>query len=175
MQLPELLKKNYTEFEDLKERVVTFAVKCSEKLRQQKSCCNAIMLFVNSNRHRKELPQYNRATIIKLPYATNSSIELAKFAVQALKIVYKEGIAYKKTGVVVLDLIPEDKKQIQLFENSNPKHVALMKTVDRINNTFGTHKIKLASQDLKRVWKMKQEKLSPNYTTSLVDIITINC
>jgi DNA polymerase V len=28
-------------------------------------------------------------------------------------------------------------------------------------------------QDQKRVWKMKQEKLSPRYTTSLKDVITI--
>ena len=35
-------------------------------------------------------------------------------------------------------------------------------------------KIKIASQDLKRMWKMKQEKLSPRYTTSLHDIISVN-
>jgi len=32
----------------------------------------------------------------------------------------------------------------------------------------------LGSQDLKRIWKMKQEKLSPRYTTNLNEIITIN-
>jgi DNA polymerase V len=48
-----------------------------------------------------------------------------------------------------------------------------MKAIDAINNSFGQQKIRLASQDLKRVWKMKQEKLSPCYTTRLSDIITI--
>jgi DNA polymerase V len=38
---------------------------------------------------------------------------------------------------------------------------------------FGQQKIRLASQDEKRVWKMKQEKISPNYTTKLSDVITI--
>jgi DNA polymerase V len=32
----------------------------------------------------------------------------------------------------------------------------------------------LAIQDRKRVWKMKQERLSPRYTTNLNDIITVN-
>ena len=50
-----------------------------------------------------------------------------------------------------------------------------MKAIDVINKSFGQQKIKLASQDLKRVWKMKQEKLSPRYTTRLSDIIVIKC
>jgi DNA polymerase V len=33
----------------------------------------------------------------------------------------------------------------------------------------------LASQDLKKMWKMKQEKLSPRYTTQLSDIISVKC
>ncbi|MCL4856396.1 MAG: DUF4113 domain-containing protein, partial [Flavobacteriales bacterium] len=44
----------------------------------------------------------------------------------------------------------------------------------KINVQFGQQKIRLASQDQKRVWKMKQEKLSPRYTTKLSEIITIN-
>jgi DNA polymerase V len=49
-----------------------------------------------------------------------------------------------------------------------------MNAIDKINESFGQQKIKLASQDIKRVWKMKQEKLSPRYTTKLEDIITVN-
>jgi DNA polymerase V len=48
-----------------------------------------------------------------------------------------------------------------------------MKVVDRINQSFGQQKIKLASQDQKRIWKMKQEKLSPRYTTRLEEIIEV--
>jgi DNA polymerase V len=49
-----------------------------------------------------------------------------------------------------------------------------MKAMDKLNARYGQQKIKLASQDLKKVWKMKQEKLSPRYTTNLNDIITIH-
>jgi len=38
-------EKDYTEIEQLKERIATFAASCSEKLRKQKSCCNSIMVF----------------------------------------------------------------------------------------------------------------------------------
>lgn len=165
---------NYTEFEQLKERVVTFAVSCGEKLRKQNSCCNSLMVFIHTNGHRKDLPQYNRNIVIQLPFPTNSSIELAKFATQALKQIFKPGFHYKKAGVIVQDFTPVNNLQLNLFNNSDERHIALMKAIDTINQAYGQHKIRLAAQDNKRVWKMKQEKLSPRYTTKLSDIITIH-
>ena len=48
-----------------------------------------------------------------------------------------------------------------------------MKVIDKLNNRFGQQKVRLSIQDQKRVWKMKQEKLSPLYTTRIEDVITI--
>ena len=72
-----------------------------------------------------------------------------------------------------MDFKPEEQLQLSLFENSNPKHTILMKVMDQLNAAFGRQKVKLASQDLKRVWKMKQEMLSPRYTTNINDVIKI--
>ncbi|MEY4522473.1 MAG: UmuC protein [Bacteroidota bacterium] len=166
-------EKTLTELDQLKERVATFAVTAAEKLRKQKSCCKAISVFVHTNGFRQDLPQYAQNTYAKLPYPTNSSIELAQFAQQALERIYRKGFQYKKAGVILVDILPENQVQQSLFENSNPKHISLMQTLDDLNQRFGQQKIKLAVQDQKRVWKMKQEKLSPRYTTSLKDIITI--
>ncbi|MBP7679639.1 MAG: Y-family DNA polymerase [Saprospiraceae bacterium] len=165
---------NYTEFEQLNERVSTFASSCAEKLRKQKSCCSSLMVFIHSNGHRKDLPQYSRNIVVKLPFPTNSSIELAAFATQALKRIFKPGFHYKKAGVIVQDFTPEEVTQTTLFESRNERHIPLMQAIDKMNLQFGQQKIRLASQDQKRVWKMKQEKLSPRYTTKLSDIITIN-
>ncbi len=103
----------------------------------------------------------------------NSTIELCQFATQALQIIFKQGYAYKKAGVIVQDFVAENNIQPCLLENRNEKHITLMKAMDNLNESFGQQKIRLASQDLKRIWKMKQEKLSPRYTTNLADIITI--
>lgn len=166
-------EKDYTELEELKERVSTFAIVCAEKLRRQKSCCKAIMVFIHTNGFRAEDPQYSKNIVIKLPFPSNSSIELSKFANQALEKIFKQGFKYKKAGVIVLDLVPDNPRQIALFDNSNPKHAPIMQAMDSLNAKFGQHSIKLASQDPKRLWKMRQEKLSPRYTTDINDIITI--
>lgn len=167
-------ERNLSTIEELKERVATFAVSCAEKLRKQKSCCKALMVFIHTNGFRKDQPQYYKNIVMKLPFPSNSSLELSKFAIQALERIYKDGFAYKKAGVIIMDFIPENQVQVSLFENSNPKHSSLMQAIDKMNKRFGQQKIRLSIQDQKRVWKMKQEKLSPRYTTNINDIITIN-
>ena len=48
-----------------------------------------------------------------------------------------------------------------------------MRTIDFIQKKEGQSKIKLASQDLKKRWKMKQEKLSASYTSRINEIIKV--
>lgn len=166
--------KNYTEFEDIKERVVTFAAICAQKLRMQDSCCNALMIFVHTNSFREDQAQYAKNVVLQLPFPTNSSIELAKFAVEGLEKIFKLGYGYKKAGVIALEITPANYGQRCLFENSDPRHGPLFAVVDKLNKALGNQKVKLGSQDLGRTWKMKQERLSPRYTTRLDEIITIH-
>jgi DNA polymerase V len=166
-------EKNHADLFNIQERVSTFSVTCAEKLRKQKSCCNTIMVFIHTNGHRKELPQYSRNILIKTDYPTNSSIDIVKYAVKGLKAIYKKGYQYKKAGVIVMGLTPENEKQLNMFVKENPRHEALMKVVDRMNHNIGQKKLKLACQDLGRTWKMNQEQLSPRYTTRLDEVITI--
>jgi DNA polymerase V len=165
--------KTYEDKAYIQERVSTFAVTCAEKLRKQSSNCNALMVFIHTNGFRKDLPQYGRNVVVKLPFPTNSSIDIAKYASIGLDKIYKKDYQYKKAGVIVMDITPEESKQINLFENSNEKHQPLMSIMDKINKSIGTTKVKLASQDIGRTWKMKQEKLSPRFTTRIAEIIKI--
>lgn len=164
----------YSSLDVIKERVSTFAVSCAEKLRKQKSDCNAIMVFLKTNRHHPELPQHHQQIVIPLPYATNSAITLSQFATRAVQQLFKEGYKYKKAGVIVMDITPSDYTQTTLFEQPDPRHKSLMETMDKLNKTYGNHKVKLGSQDPKITWRMRQEHLSPKYTTCLSDIITVN-
>lgn len=167
-------EKNITELSEMRERVATFAVSCATKARKQKSAVKSLMVFIHTNGFRQDLPQYSRNTVIKLPFPTNSDMEVAKFALLALNRIYKPGYSYKKAGVMVMDFVPQDQVQISLFENSNPKHRIVMEAVDKLNAIFGSHKIRLAVQDQKRIWKMRQEKLSRRYTTRMSEILEIN-
>jgi DNA polymerase V len=168
-------EKNYTDFESIKERVVTFAAHSAAKLRKEQQCCKSLHLFLHTNVHRKDLAQYSSSVTIQLPYATNSSMELAHFAVKALQQIYREGYAYKRAGVMLSQFTPESQQQLTLFESRNEKHIPVLLAVDALNKKLGSNKVKLAAQDPGRQWKMRQEKVSPRYTSHLNEIISVIC
>jgi len=164
-----------TDAAPIEEAVANYAVRCAEKLRKQDSCAGIIMVFIHTNQHRKDLKQYAKHIVITLPVATNSSIELTQYAISGLRRIFKTGYHYKKAGVIVSDIIPETYIQQNLFDNvDRSRHTKLMNTMDKINNSMGRDKIRLASQGFGRKWKLKQEQLSPCYTTRMSDILTIN-
>ena len=161
-------------YQELTERISTFASLCAEKLRRQNSRCHAVYIFIRSNPFMPNSPQYRNSTMITLPFATNSSLTLSKTALHGLNLIYKSGVLYKKAGVMVTGIVPEDAYQMTLFNYENPKHQELMKRIDYIHKRFGSHKIKIANQDLKRTYKMKQAHLSPRYTTEITDVIRVH-
>ena len=165
---------HYTEYDDLRERISTYANNCAEKLRAQKSSCAALMVFVRSNRFKENIPQYRNSCVVTLPYATDSSLTLSKYALMGLKNIFKPGIEYKKAGVILLGLTPSAQRQLNLFHEKIDQHDALMQAIDRIHKRFGPQRVKLATQDLNKTWKMRQEHLSSRYTTELNEIITVS-
>jgi len=166
-------ENTYSDIENIKERISTFATSCAEKLRAQNSSCHMIIVMLRSNRYQKNSEQHSASKTVIFPYPTDSTLSISNAAVEAVKTIFKDGIDYKKAGVIVTGLVPTDTHQLNLFLHENPKHKPLMSTIDHLNKKFKADKIKLASQDLQRTWKMKQEHLSPKYTTKLNDIITV--
>ena len=161
------------DYEKIKERISTFAICCAEKLRAQQSNCSSIYVFVRSNKFQKNKPQYRNGIVITIPFSTNSNIVISKYAIEGLKKIFRQGIDYKKAGVIVMGLNSINNYQYNLFENEDIKHQNLMRTIDFIQKKEGQSKIKLASQDLKKRWKMKQEKLSASYTSRINEIIKV--
>lgn len=166
---------NITTFNEMKERVSTFATVCAEKLRKQNSCCYGVILYIRKDKYKVNLQKYNFYKMETLSYASNSSLTLSNLAVKMLKEIFQEGEIYKKAGIIVTQIIPQDQKQFHLFEEENPKHLKLMQVIDAHQKKTGERKIRFGNQDLQRTWKMKQNNLSPKYTTDFKDIMKVKC
>jgi len=169
--------KQISDFDLLRERVSTFASVCAEKLRKQNSCCHTIIVMLVIDKHTVQTSKYYFNIAVTLPFATNSTLTISNTVINMLKKLHKgnENMKFKKAGVIVTELIDENKKQLQLFEEENPKHLALMKVMDKLNNKIGDKKVKLATQNLSLTWNMNQNHLSPKYTTNFKDILEIRC
>ncbi|MBT8244795.1 MAG: Y-family DNA polymerase [Winogradskyella sp.] len=163
----------YDDINYIKERISTFATICAEKLRNQGSSCHVVMVMLRSDSHKKDLEQHRGSTMISFPYPTDSSLLISQQAVRAVGKLFKKGIKYKKAGVIVMGLVPTDNYQLDLFNSEDPKHKPLMSAIDTLNKKYKGHKIRLGNQDLKRTWKMRQERLSPRYTTNIKDILIV--
>lgn len=166
-------ENTYSDLENIKERISTFATRCAEKLRNQESSCHMLVVKLSSDRFQKNSQQHRESTSIIFSYPTDSTLEIANAAIKAVKTIFKPGIKYKKAGVIVTGLVPNDNFQLNLFTHENPKHKPLMAAMDNLNKKFKGDKVKLGNQDLKRTWKMRQKRLSAKFTTNINDIIIV--
>ncbi|MEZ0006202.1 DNA polymerase V [Flavobacterium sp. 28YEA47A] len=168
--------KQLTEFDALRERVSTFASVCAEKLRLQNSCCHTVVVMLATSEHKTPTTKHYYHNAVTLPFGTDSTLTINQAAIRILEKLYEEhkGQRFQKAGVIVTQLINTNEKQLHLFEEENPKHHQLMKAIDKINTKIGDRKVKLGSQDSK-TWNMKQNMLSPKYTTRLDQILVVKC
>lgn len=163
-----------SDMDELKEAVSSYASICAGKLRKQKSCAQSLMVFIHTNNFREDLPQYFQNCVLKLPVPTNSTPEIVHYAIVALRNIYRKGYYFKKAGVIIMDIVPDSAIQQNMFDNvDREKHKKLMEVVDRLNSGFTRSNLSLAIQGGRKKWKLKQEQLSPCYTTKINDIIKI--
>lgn len=165
--------RELTRYDDVHASVAAFASMCAEKLRRQKSLCAEMTVYILTNRHREDLPQYFESETIRPPVPTDDTLELVPLAAKALQHIFRNGYGYKKAGVIFSELIPRTGMQTDLFDPvDREKHARLMDAVDAANRLYGRNKVVVASQGFEPL-KMNRNHLSRNYTTEWDDIITV--
>ena len=166
--------KSVSGIERLKEAVSNYANSCAYKLRKQQGCASRISVFIHTNPFKPTDKQYRGFTSLILDTPSNDSIELVRLALKCLEKIYRSDCTYKKAGVIVSDISPQQQQQLSLFDTVNrQKHQSIMTALDSINDKFGKDKVRLAVQGYGRQWKMKQEQLSPCYSTRIEDALKV--
>ncbi|MBQ0024716.1 MAG: Y-family DNA polymerase [Bacteroidales bacterium] len=164
-----------TTIEQVKASVASFAASCANKLRAQASSAGTVSVFLCSNFFREDLPQYFNMASYSFPVATADTIEITRAAMAIVDEIYRPGIKYKKSGVLLGDIVNGGVQQNLFDPVPNRKdRLELSKTLDSLNQKFGLKTVRLAVEGGKtEEWKVKSEHRSPNYLTSLDDILTV--
>lgn len=119
-------------------------------------------------------PKYSRSLILPLRRPTDDSAVLVNAAVRGIEAIYRPGFNFAKAGVMLLDLQDGSLVQGELaLEPEAPERGQLMGTLDKLNDRFGRGTVVLASAGVKvpqRDFEMKQNLLTPQYTTSWADL-----
>jgi len=163
-----------TNIEDIELAAANYAAECAKKLRAQKSCCSCVQVFLATNQFRTQDQQYFHSIDIRLLSPTNNTGILIEQVKKGVRMIFKAGYNYHKVGVMTMELVPEDVQQnnfLEGFAGSKNKHV--MKIMDRINLQMGGNTLKMASQGTNKIYTMRQDYLSPRYTTRFDEILKI--
>lgn len=152
---------------ELSESVSMHASRAGEKLRKAGLAAGRIEVMIGTNPFREDQPQYGGSAGVRLGVATNYTPHLVKAALSVLGRLYREGYTYHRAGVLVSRLEKQDEVQLPLFSAvpDLERERTTMDAIDTLNREMGRETIRLASSGLVRSWEMRQEHLSPPYTT----------
>ena len=171
--------KAVTTYSAMKEAIVTYLVRCAEKLREQGLYASYVTVYIRTFRYQKYNPQNNASAMHTLTVPTNYTPTLIDAAVKALNEVFKEGYRYQKAGVLLAGLLPQKAIQLPLFSESeeyvvdNRSRQQLMASIDALNHKYGYGKIKYTAEGVAKNWKMRSGKRSPSYTTDWKDLLQV--
>ncbi|MCK0901468.1 Y-family DNA polymerase [Acinetobacter pittii] len=154
-----------TELTDLKEAISMYAQDACKRLRDEGLLCGCMIAFVQSNPFDPNVPFYNKSITGSFSEPTDCAVDFVKAATRMLNEIYKEGIKYKKCGVVLTCLEPKSGHTYDLLTDFEmiEKKEQLMRTLDNVHTKFGKKKIGVGPCFIpNRNWSMSRDKLSRN-------------
>jgi DNA polymerase V len=166
------------ELEEIREAVATYLARAAEKLRRQNSAATEVGLYlVAADDNRFTYNPKKFSTSLRLPKACSGTNELLNYALPLLPLIYQGKRKYLKAGVQLSGLVPASSLQENLFIHSAENNQAdeastkkLMKALDNINFSQGANTIHFGATGLQPTWTMRQDQMSPRYTTCWKDL-----
>lgn len=160
----------------LRDALGWYVAEVAEKLRAQRRLAGRLTVFVQTNPFQEEAPQYTQQTTLRLPVPTDDTLALSSYAYFGFERIFRPGYAYKKIGVWVSDLVLPGAVQQHLFEEDPaPRRRKLMGVLDEVNRRCGKGTLRTAASGMHRpLWKLRQERLSPCYTTRFSEILEVS-
>ena len=165
-------------FKGLAQALSTYANMCAAKLRKEGSCAKTIHIMISTNPFKPNYRMnYKGSKTIILDTPTNDGLEIVSRCINALRSIYSRDCIYKRAGVIVSDIVPQSQVQLTFFHQHADieKRQKLMTAVDKLNDGYGRMKVRFAINGFEKKWHLRQEKLSPCYTTRMSDLLRIKC
>jgi DNA polymerase V len=132
-------------------------------------------VFLKTNRHRPDLPQYSPGAVVELARPTDDSREILHAVTQAFAAIYRPHYRFMKAGVMLIDLIDANRQQMSLLESpqseaERERSERLMATLDTLNQRMGRGTVKLGMPTPNAAWHLRCAHRSPRWTTRWEDL-----
>lgn len=159
---------------ELEEALSTFTARAAHKLRREGLAAGAITIFASSSRFKE--PYYRNSAKCQLWIASNHTPTLLQYTMPLVEKVWKEGVEYKKAGILMTRIIQEGVLQLSLFENydlGDGKPKQLMLAIDGLNSRYGRDKVRFAVQGFKLRWQTRAQFRSNRWTTRWEELMVV--
>ena len=131
----------------MEQQLANFCDTCARKLRMQKSLCAQLIVFAYTSRFRTDIEQCQIVQTVNLSIPTSDTRELLSYMLNAFRPSFREGVQFKKAGVIFSRIVPEGSVVADLFdERDRTRDAALQRTIDKIRDKAGRNAILLATQ-----------------------------
>jgi DNA polymerase V len=163
--------------EELEEAVCDYTARAAVRLREQELLVGRLTVFVSGHSPDSQHPAYANDFTLDLRYPTAFTPALFTYAQQGARAIYREGLPLRKAGVVLSRITPAPAIQLDLFGEQSLvqwyQEMQLMALLDALNRIMGQGTLRFAVQGTEQPWRMRQERLSPRFTTRWKEILTI--
>ena len=156
--------------EEVHQAIRQFAQRSAEKLRGQDSLARAVYVFLKTNRHRPDLPQYSPSAVVELPCPSDDSRDILLAANQAFAAIYRPRYRFMKAGVMLVDLVDANRVQLSLLDTPESqarreRSDRLMATLDALNHRMGRGTVTFGRASPKAAWQLRCANRTPRWTT----------
>ncbi len=159
------------ELAPIREAVATYAARASEKLRAQGSLCKKVRVSIRTGMFNPAEPKFAKGVICELPYPTDDTRLIIRTATEGLELVYREGFAFSKAEVLLLDLRRCGEYTPDLFTaEQSAAAERVMEVMDKINAKWGRGTMRPASAPAAPDWGMRRELMSQSFTTRVSEL-----
>ena len=157
------------DYDELANAITMFATDAARSIRRANLVASSVSVFIETNRFGKS-PHHAPSRSEALSPATNNTRHVVRAALAALKHIYREGLAYKRAGVMLLDLVEAGQAEVSLFDTQEPRDDKLIEAFDAINDRLGPGTIQFGPSAQAAAWRSSSAFRSPSYTTRWEDI-----
>lgn len=154
---------------EVESALIYHVTQAAAKLREKKLLATKLYVLARPSRHSDFILRQSGKEVV-LPLATNSDQLLIKETLLAFREFYDSQIPYKKAGVTLSGLVPENHEQLGLFTDEKEKESRVVdQVVDALNSKFGLGTLRSAAV-LSDGPKTGARMRSNEYTTRWGDI-----
>ena len=152
---------------------MSFAERAAEKVRSANQVAGVVQVFIRTDSFNPNAAQKSLSGSVTFDQPTNDTRAISGAVARILDRIWREGFAWKKAGVMMLDLTARGSTPLSLFDTISKHNDGLMLAIDTINARHGRGSVGLGLAGKNQDWRMRRENLSPSFTTKWEDLVKV--